>query len=67
MKTLIPIIYSTGFALRQTLLLKLSAASGVFAARCIRRGEVVETAHCIYISREEYDQHLRQGSPVLNL
>ena len=23
---------------------------------------MVETAHCIYISREEYDQHLRQGA-----
>ena len=42
----------------------LKAATGVFAARSIRRGELVETAHCIYISKQEYDQHMRLALPV---
>jgi len=33
--------------------------AGVIAARNIRREEIVETAHCIHIPTEEYDQHMR--------
>lgn len=47
----------------RALSLKLDAASGVFAARSIRRGDLVEEAHCIYIPKQEYDQHLRQAFP----
>ena len=43
----------------QAVLPELEDASGVFAARSIRRGDLVEEAHCICISKQEYDQHLR--------
>ncbi|CAK0783185.1 hypothetical protein CVIRNUC_006384 [Coccomyxa viridis] len=36
-----------------------AVARGVFAARKIARGELVEAAHCIFISRQEYTNHLR--------
>lgn len=42
-----------------------SVSAGVFAARKIARGELVEAAHCIFISRQEYTNHLRQVRAAL--
>ncbi|CAL5220854.1 g2939 [Coccomyxa viridis] len=47
------------YRVRETPYTGEAKARGVFAARSIRRGELVETAHCIYISKQEYDQHMR--------